>query len=53
VKGNIMNYGEKQKEEGKPKDLFSFLRSYLNVIQLSLLNIKVMPKGFGFFNFVI
>jgi hypothetical protein len=43
VKGNIMNYGEKQKEEGKPKDFFAFLRSYLNVIQLSLLNIKVMP----------
>jgi hypothetical protein len=45
--------GEKQKEEGKPKDFFSFLRNYLNVIQLSLLNIKVMPQGFGFFNCVI
>jgi hypothetical protein len=25
--------GEKQKEEGKPKHFFAFLRSYLNVIQ--------------------
>jgi hypothetical protein len=33
----------KKEEEGKPKDFFAFLRSYLNVIQLSLLNIKVMP----------
>jgi len=45
--------GEKQKEEGKPKDFFPFLRNYLNVIHLSLLNMKVMSQGFGFFNCVI
>jgi hypothetical protein len=26
VKGNIMNYGGKQKEEGKPKDFFFLLQ---------------------------